>query len=311
MSKYKLIDEVIFSKMIGVNLQQLPTECKKLLSKYKLSYRFLTKKERDQVLLKVIKRITSPEKKRVGEKYKQVWEKGWEENLQSFIDSNYNLNELVPKFIKPNQPVRFFSEYVLPSSDHFELNYYTIFRLYLFITYLKDPQTIYEFGCGTGYNLIELSKLYPTKDLYGADWTKASKKILKIASEKYKLPIKGSVFNMFRPDLSFKMKPDSAVLVIGALEQLGTKFKPFIDYILEQQTKIVVHVDSIIELYDKDNLMDYLAYYFDQKRNYLKGYLPYLKKLENQGKIEILKIQRSPFGSLFHDGYSYIIWRAK
>jgi len=39
--------------------------------------------------------------------------------------------------------------------------------------------------------------------------------------------------------------------------------------------------------------------------------MEYLKKLESENKIEILKIQKVPFGSTYHEGYSFVIWRPK
>jgi len=33
--------------------------------------------------------------------------------------------------------------------------------------------------------------------------------------------------------------------------------------------------------------------------------------LEGEGKIEILEIRRLFFGSLFHEGYSLIVWKMK
>ena len=38
-------------------------------------------------------------------------------------------------------------------------------------------------------------------------------------------------------------------------------------------------------------------------------YAPHLKDLAAKGRIEILEIRRFYFGSIYHEGYSYVAWR--
>ena len=70
-------------------------------------------------------------------------------------------------------------------------------------------------------------------------------------------------------------------------------------------------MEPTIELYDESNLLDYLAMRFHVKRGYTEGYLPRLRELESQNKVEILKVKRLFFGSLYMEGYSCLIWRPK
>ena len=95
----------------------------------------------------------------------------------------------------------------------------------------------------------------------------------------------------------------------GVIEQIASKFDKFVDFLLEKKPKMVVHIEPTYEVYDQDNLFDYLAAKFHKKRGYTRGYLTKLKKLEAEGKIEILKVKRLNFGSMFFEGYTSIIWR--
>ena len=45
----------------------------------------------------------------------------------------------------------------------FELDYFRIYRLWLFEKYFKNYENIYEFGCGTGFNLLEGARLFKNK----------------------------------------------------------------------------------------------------------------------------------------------------
>lgn len=300
-----------FSRFLGISASQFPEDCKQLLLRADLSFRRLEKDERDKIITRVLRRIDSPELTSAGKESKERWERGWNENLRNFIASGYDIQELVPKYIHPKEVIRLDGDYALPLGQNFELEYYNIFRRWLFRTYLAKPEVIYEFGCGTGYNVIELSQLYPKKEVHGLDWVSGPKEILRHAKERYGYNVQGHIFDMFNTDQSLVLPKGAAILAIGALEQLGTNFEPFLEYILSSSPSIFVHVDSIIELYDADELFDQLVIKFDRRRNYLDGYLTRLRQLEAQGKIEILKTQRSRFGSLYHDGYSLIVWKPK
>jgi hypothetical protein len=93
------------------------------------------------------------------------------------------------------------------------------------------------------------------------------------------------------------------------IEQIASKFEKFIDFLLEKKPELVVHIEPTYEVYDQDILFDYLAAKFHKKRGYTRGYLPRLKDLEINNKIEIIKIKRLDFGSLFMEGYTCIIWK--
>jgi hypothetical protein len=62
---------------------------------------------------------------------------------------------------------------------------------------------------------------------------------------------------------------------------------------------------------DENKLLDYLSIKYFNNRNYLNGFLPYLEKLESDGKIEILDKRRINSGSYFIEGHSLVIWRVK
>jgi len=113
------------------------------------------------------------------------------------------------------------------------------------------------------------------------------------------------------PDEKFEIKNNSAVFTFGSVEQLASKFDAFLQYLLKSKPKLCIHMEPTIELYDENNFIDYLAIKFHKKRGYTENFLTRLKELEKQNKIEILKVKRLFFGSLYMEGFSYIIWRPK
>lgn len=297
------------ARLFGTIVSDLPDICRKMVSEGKFKYRRISRKEHDDIILNILKKIESSDLTSAGPQAKWKWEKGWGENLRDFISSNYDLNALTPKYIKPFCPIRLYGKHVIPLGADFELNYLTAFFSWIFSKYLNAVDSIYEFGCGTGFNLILLAQIFPGKKLYGLDWIPASKKIVDLVAKKNNYPIKSRLFDMFKPDHSFQVTENSAIINIASLEQLGKNFKPFINFVIKSSPAIVIDVNQLSELYDPNILLDYLALKFESRRGYLNGYLTYLRQLENQNKIKIIKVQRSHWGTINHDGFSYVIWK--
>lgn len=192
---------------------------------------------------------------------------------------------------------------------NFEFNWLRVYRHWLFNKYLKNTDHIYEFGCGSGMNTVILANLFPLKKLHCLDWVASSRDIANLLAKKYSWNVSGQVFDMFNPDYSLRVKKNSAFLAYTSLEQMGTKYKAFIEFAIQKKISLFITVDSIDELYNKTSTFDSLAIKFAKKRNYLRNYLNYLRNLEDEKKIKILKIQRVRFGSIYQDNNSYIIWQ--
>lgn len=298
-----------FAKMFGITVDDIPRDCRALIRRCDFRYRKLESNERDKVILDALKKIDTDQQVIGAPERYNTWQNGWEDNLKEFIKSNYDLEKLTPKFIRPNQVVRLNQNYVMPINPNFELDYLSVFRIWLFKKYLQDFTVVYEFGCGTGFNLVCLAQLYPNKRLYGLDFVTSSVNLVNKIGEVYAWKMKGYLFDMLSPDKNLRLEKNSAVFTFGSIEQLASRFEPFLNFLLEQSPAMCIHIEPTIELYDENNLVDYTAIKFHKKRGYTKNFLSHLKNLESQRKIEILKTKRLFFGSLYMEGYSLIIWR--
>jgi len=296
-----------FSRILGESEKDLPQYCVDAIGKHDFRYRVLARSDRDKVIRDVMARLDSGQLSVTG--HQEKWQKGWSENLSDFVENGYDLKDLTPKYIHYGLPIRLFSDYVQPMDSRFELNWYDVFRHWFFSKYMRDANEIFEFGCGPAYNLPILADLFPDKKIYGLDWAEASCEIVKNLAVVHGLNVEGCLLDMFHPDESLPLKQDSGVLTLGALEQLGDRFTVFIDYLVRKAPGICAHMEPLVELYDDEHLPDYLAKRFHQMRNYLGNIVAYLRSLEEEGKVQIIKIHRVPLGSLFHEGYSYIVWR--
>ncbi len=296
-----------FCRLFDAEPGEFSERCRKEISSRDFRFRILDGPERDQAILSAVKAVDTGMLSKSGPEKKAHWEKGWSENLESFIEKG-DVSSLIPKYVKRNRPMRIEGCYVQPVDPQFEDSFLAVLHLYIFERYLGLATEIFEFGSGTGLNLVEMNKLFPDKTLHGLDWAESSKEILDRLAPKYGGRIYGHLFDMFSPDFDVRFGPSSALFTAGALEQLGTRFDVFLDFIIQRRPQLCVHLEPIYELYDEDLLFDYLAARFSVARNWLRGFLPRLRELESQGVVEIVKVKRT-IGSFFHDGYSIVIWR--
>lgn len=297
-----------FARLFGTEAARIPADCRALIEAGDFRYRRLAPDELADLEVSIGNEIASGRFSVAGKEGKTRWEKGWGENLQGLLDSGGDVTRLVPRYIRAAQPVRLDQTYVWPDDPNFELNWYAIFRRWLFHTYLAEFAHIYEFGCGSGFNLVELARLYPDKTLVGLDWAAPSRDIVNTLATTHGFNMQGRLFDFFAPDRSLEIAPRSAVLTIGALEQTGRDHEEFLRYLLDAKPALCVHVEPICEWYDKRVTSDRLAIQFHRQRKYWEGFPDRLRQLEAEGRVQVLKAKRSFFGSLYLEGYSQLVW---
>jgi hypothetical protein len=297
------------AQLFGGTIEEVQALCEPLLSSLDLRYRPITGPERDSLILSILKRIDAADLQISGEDRRSDWEKGWGENLKEFVDSGYDLKNLVPKYFKKNVPVRLFSDYVQPADPDFVLNCTRLFRSWLFKKNLSSVDVIYEFGCGPATHLAYLANLYPGKELVGLDWASSSQKIIKLLADHRGLKITGRGFDFFHPDETIDIKKNSAILTFGALEQIGNRHDAFLDFLLQRKPALCINVECLAELYNEEILSDYMALKYHLRKNYLNGYLTKLREFETKGLIAIITAHHQQFGNIFDDSHSYAVWR--
>lgn len=247
-----------------------------------------------------------------GTEPREAWEGAWGARAELFSKS-MNPDDLVPGYFGMDQYYRFQGRFIKSDpSNKLDYKIFQIIRSYVFEKYLFDTSGLHEFGCGTGYNLYAFAEMYPYIPLYGYDWTYSSSVMVNLFNNLHirdnHIKASGMVFDMKHPDKDYVLPTDAGILTIGALEQLGNDFQPFINYLLKQNIKIAVHLEPIYEFYDPSNPFDQLQMEVVDRRGYLKGFLPYL---EASDRIEVMRKQRVRFGSIVHEGWNIIVWRPK
>lgn len=295
-------------KRFNYGPDSLPEDFISKFSRTNTTYRYPNQKEHEEYILYVLKQIAAPSITRSREENLKVFEKGWLENLRLILNGQINLQNLKPGYFRKNKFFRFDNNLIIPENGDIEYDLFTLSRYIIFSKYLCGYENIYELGCGSCHNLLMLSEMFPAKCLYGLDWVETSVKIADELSKKLNKNVTGFIFDMLNPSLDITIKPNSAIITIHSLEQLGNQYEKLLSFILNSRPRFVLHYEPIQELYDPDCLLDYMAVLYSEKRNYLSGYLTALRTLAAQNKIEILEAYRPYVGGVIHES-SLIIWR--
>lgn len=274
-----------------------------------ISYRYPTELEKIKIIKKILSKISLDKQIINSKDRKKVWYKGWNENKNEFFKNKKEIN-LIPKYYSArNEKIfRLGGQFVI-SDKKFELKFLELFREWYVNSFFKKYKNIYEFGTGSGHNLIAINKILKNKNLYGLDFVKPSVDLVNSFKKKFKINVNAMLFDMQKPNYKFKIKNDSIVFTKGSLEQLGGKVENFIDYLIKNKPNLVMHSEPMPNFYNPNSLADLTGLIFHNKRKYTSNLFETLLKKEKQKKIKIIKHFKSPFGSLMMEGYNFVLWK--
>ncbi len=249
----------------------------------------------NKIVLDLLKQIEARSFSIVGENSER-WQKGWGENLEDFQRTG-DLKALDPKYLRPAKYLRLGSQFIEPADPMFETNWYKVFRGWFARRYLAQYDAIFEFGSGSGHNVAWLAQEFPDKAIVGLDWCEASVDILTELQLDGR-NIRGQRFDFFEP-AGVAFPDNSAVLTVGALEQTGLRWRPFLEFLRRRRPAMCFHIEPIVEWYDADNLIDHTAIKIHGARGFWRGFVD---------EVIPIRKHRTGFGSLMLEGYSQLQW---
>ncbi|MGO9117090.1 MAG: hypothetical protein ACLQPD_05700 [Desulfomonilaceae bacterium] len=294
--------------MFDIALESLPPAFEGYWRAIDSAWRVPTRAEIEEYLLDILTKVHDFPGPRSRDENLEAFEKGWTQNLEEALIRGGTRESLRPRYFRETKYLRYDRTLIVSENLQLEYDLFVLARMAIFSKYLQKHPVIYEFGCGSCANLLMLAELFPDKHLVGLDWSNASQDIANFLARKGKLRIRGEHFDFFHPRSEFVLESGAAVLTIHALEQLGDRFGPWLDLLMQTKPSIVVNYEPVLEFYDPNNLWDFLALLYSRKRGYLSGYLPTLQRLADEGQVEILEARRPYLGGVVHEA-SLIVWR--
>jgi hypothetical protein len=279
------------------------------VERYGFQHRHPSRDESDRAVLDMIRAVYEDPLPVSGPARHPIWEDGWGQNLASFKPEQAGREAAKPRYFNKYPVVRWRGDLYVAESPDYEYNMLAVLQDWWFDKFLRRAKDVYEFGCGTGHNLFRVRDVNETVALHGADWAQSAVEFINLqAKHGATHNLSAFRFDFFNPDPAIKLEPQSAVYTVAALEQTGTRFGPFVDWLIGQGPSIVLHIEPIEEVLDPGVLLDFLSSKYFAKRNYLRGYLSHLRSLEQAGRIKIHEVVRTRVGSKFIEGYTAIAW---
>lgn len=277
------------------------------VAKYDFRYHRLPQAERDALILSILHKLDGFTQ--VGEHRQSIWEMAWGDVAARYDQSQDDLAALEPSFIGGTGVIRLLGDYARPVTAGFEFGYFRVLRSWLFQRYLKDAARVFEFGCGSGFNLATLAQMAPEKELVGLDWAESACSLINRFAQTHDFNLRGQRFDFFHPSDDVTLGAGSVAMTFCALEQTGDRCGTFVRWLVDKKPDLVISMEPVLDFYDPTSLFDDMVIRYHTHRKYLSGYYPLLKQLEAEKKVEILTARRLQMGSLYHEGYSLLIWK--
>ena len=104
----KNLDLQTLADSFGTDVSEVKRICEEKLYDINTEYKVYSGLEREKLIVEIIKSIDS-DKQIIGTpERKNVWNDGWDENLNLLKNNNYQLETLMPKFnlVRKNKPMR-------------------------------------------------------------------------------------------------------------------------------------------------------------------------------------------------------------
>lgn len=236
----------------------------------------------------ILKRMLQARKSQDREENHRAFNEGWRENLERVRQSGVSLDTLKPGYYRGVRYLLFGGKLLIPRNPQLNYDLAVLCALLIFSQYLRPYPTICEFGCGSGLNLYLLSLLFPDKKIIGLDWCQTAVELVQEIGRQYSANISGRQFDLLAP-ADFQVETGAAAfLTYTALEQVGERFKPFIDFIRAAKPALAIHWEPFTECYDENSFWDMLSHNYCASRGYLNGMQKEICGLSESGKAVIL-----------------------
>lgn len=297
-----------FARLFKTRAESLDPRTRAALDRIDSSHRPPTNEELQEYIHQYLKLLRSETIRRDDKQNYEAWLRGWSENLESIKKAGVSEESLRPKYFRPMKFLRLDRSVVVSPNLFLEYDLFVAARTHLFLKYLAPYDTIYEIGCGSCGNVWLLSQLFPEKTIVGLDWVQPSADIANLIGTTLQRNVRGGILNMLEPAAPLDLPKNSALITLHAMEQIGTRHGPLLDCMLASHPAFVLHLEPVLDFYDPNLLLDDLALWYCQKRQYLEGFLPSLHDRSKAGKVIIEEAYRPGLGGVWHE-MSVVTWK--
>lgn len=238
--------------------------------------------------------------KKAGPHRKVDWEEGWS---GAGITNEFPDFPNIPYYFKKNTHVRVGERLFRDVSGLTELCMLrTIQDVAFSNAVVSSADSVIEYGCGTGHNLVYL-KSRVQHELYGADWAQSA--VEKLTENK--IVGRENAFRVDYFDQQTYAAPNKPFIAFtnASLEQSGANYKKFMNYLFENTYCTGgIHIEPIRELINPINDLNKFSIKYAERRGYLTGFYEFVR----ESSVRLLVAKDYGIGSKFISGYQLLIW---
>lgn len=260
------------------------------------------------------------------------WNKGWKDNLNLY-NRTKNTDMLAPLYSGKLPYLKLFRklykteirnaeeetcntvEHQLNAELYDEVISRWIRKYYNNKNMISKEVYVIELGAGSCQHIPRLNKkLQPLCEkvkYIATDWSTTTEEICTKLKEYEDIDIKYMNINLLEDLGSIKLPRNSFIYTVNALEQLGNKVGPVIDWINKQSPRLVIHFEPITEVLEINDRYDQKSIEYIKARGYLDGLYAGLVTRQSKDDINIISCERTFISNAHHENNTFICWESK
>lgn len=301
---------------------ELPNVLKKELEQLEM--------EEDQIAIKYLEESIKSAKQVAANNEK--WNRGWRDNLDLY-EKTKDTNMLAPLYSGKLPYLRLFRRLYKTKIRNTEketsntLEHRLYSELYdeaiskWIYKYCKEQKVIskqiciVELGAGSCQHIPRLNKRLQRLDkeiqFIAADWSTTTGEICTKLEEYEGFTVNYMRLNLLEDLNLVKLPHNCFVYTVNALEQIGNRVGPVIDWLNEQKPKLVIHFEPIQEVLESYNRYDKKSIDYMQERGYLDGLYSGLLTRQSKDELNIIRCERTFISNAHHENNTFICWASK
>lgn len=178
-------------------------------------------------------------------------------------------------------------------------------------TFGLGADRLVEIGCGAGRNLFAAAYAGPWRDLHGLELSKVGMQVVEAVAERLGLQerVHASPIDLLDPHSEgFEHLRGEVAFTHYCLEQLPSHTEQVLRHIVASGVRRVIHIEPTPELMSCTRLRDLATISYNWRQHYLHDLVAVCRRLQRQGLIRIIGMQRLGFAPTLRHTPTLVVW---
>ncbi len=178
------------------------------------------------------------------------------------------------------------------------------------VKYATDTETIVEIGSGAGRNLFALAYRGRWSQIVGLELSSTGREVTRLVAERFKLSnIHTDHIDLLNiSSVGFSRLRGATVFSFYCLEQLPAHTYVVLNNLIDSGVKRVIHIEPTPELFSYLSIKDLATISYIWRQDYQRTIVEAVQKLEQEGRIRVLTIERLNFAPTCRNDPTLVAW---